>query len=181
MNKKRIIIVVASVVFAFLCTLGCYIAVKNWQSTPDYGSYTGNSSPLFQEAYPRANDKQKRQLTNIQDAYQLPGDYTRQIMIIMGDLPRNTQRLSLSKAEKICESIKEEYNAGNISDNELEYVICQRFNEIAGAPDFEGGSGIGRSIYHLNDTGSERLMVMFGVVIYWGEGEDGKTIFSTAD
>ena len=177
MTKKRIIGVLVGAI-ACLCVLVICIVVQNWKTDPDsYGSYKGNASPLFQEAYQRANDKQRRQLTNIDDMLQLPGDYTRQIMIIMGDLPRNTPRLSLSEAKKICESIQTEYDTGSLQGEAVEQTICQRFNEVAGAPDFEGGSGIGRTIYYLNDTGSERLIVMFTYISYIN-GNDAKTFFS---
>lgn len=91
------------------------------------------------------------------------GYYERAALTIIGDLPDNQKRLSLAEAEKLVDS----------KDNPRD--IVDAFNEIAGAPDFEGGSGITWAIYFLDEMKSEAIYVsgnmLFSYVKY---DEDGK-------
>ena len=43
------------------------------------------------------------------------------------------------------------------------------FNEIAGAPDLNGGSGIAHRIYYTDDSGQVSVSIWCGSVIFWDE------------
>jgi hypothetical protein len=46
-----------------------------------------------------------------------------------------------------------------VKENKDESSINNALNSIAGAPDWEGGSGIGRSVYYLDDGNKEAIIV----------------------
>jgi hypothetical protein len=90
----------------------------------------------------------------------LPGEWRRDVLIVVGDLPKDTLRLSAEDAARL-------YNRKEFCELE------QEFNKIAGAPDFVGGSGIERSIYFLNDDRTEAIILMLTDVfhiVYNGDG-----------
>ncbi|MCR2807296.1 hypothetical protein [Paenibacillus soyae] len=79
------------------------------------------------------------------------GAWTREALMIVGELPRDQARLTLQDAEKIVAQ-----TAGTDS-------IVEKFNGIAGAPDWQGGSGADRKIYFLDESKSEAVIVLNGV------------------
>ena len=127
------------------------------------GEVTNETSASFYElAYAKATSEQREELDKIiaDKSIGLPGEWRRPVLIAVGDLPRDTIRLSAEQAAKL-------FDSKGISDLESE------FNKIAGAPDFIGGSGIERSIYFLNDDRSEAIILMLGEVFHITYNEDG--------
>ncbi|MEK3883817.1 hypothetical protein [Paenibacillus sp. PL2-23] len=79
------------------------------------------------------------------------GAWTRDALIVVGLLPYDQARLTLSDAEKI---VKQGGAAG---------TIVEDLNAIAGAPDWQGGSGIDRKVYYMDDERTEAIVVLGGV------------------
>jgi len=124
---------------------------------------TNESNASFYElAYAKATSEQKEELDKIiaDKSIGLPGEWRRAVLIAIGDLPKDTPRLSAEQAAKL-------FDSKEISDLESE------FNKIAGAPDFVGGSGIQRSIYFLKDDRSEAIILMLGDVFHIVYNDDG--------
>lgn len=124
---------------------------------------TNESNVSFYElAYAKATSEQKEELDKIiaDKSIGLPGEWRRPVLITIGDLPKDTPRLSAEQAAKL-------FDTKGISDLESE------FNKIAGAPDFVGGSGIERSIYFLNDDRSEAIILMLNDVFHIVNNDDG--------
>ncbi len=92
------------------------------------------------------------------------GEWRRDALIIIGELPKDIGRVTLDDAEKIVD--KDMGDSENIA----------YFNEIAGAPDWMGGSGIGRAIYYLNDEKTEAVMCILGEVNYFVIKENGEYV-----
>ena len=126
---------------------------------------TNDSNASFYElAYAKATSEQKVELDKIiaDKSISLPGEWRRAVLIAIGDLPKDQHRLTAEQAGEIYDRI-----GGD------ERVLESEFNKIAGAPDFVGGSGIGRSIYFLNDDRSEAIFVMMGDAFHYVYNDDG--------
>jgi hypothetical protein len=121
-----------------------------------------SNASFYESAYAKATSEQKEELDKIiaDKSIGLPGEWRRPVLITIGDLPKDTPRLSVEQAAKL-------FDTKEISDLENE------FNKIAGAPDFVGGSGIERSIYFLNDDRSEAIILMLNDVFHVVYNEDG--------
>lgn len=111
---------------------------------------------FYEESYKRANSDQKEQLDIIfsDNSIGLIGEWKRDVLIVLGDIPADTPRLTVKDAE-IC--LK-----NNIIYEDIEII----FNEKAGAPNFVGGSGIHRAIYYLDDERSEAIIVILGGIMH---------------
>jgi|GEM_PF-1336839 len=114
------------------------------------------------------NQTQIEELTKLKDDRTHGiGYYKRDALIIIGELPNNQKRLSLAQAENLI----------NSKNNSRE--IIADFNKIAGAPDFEGGSGMTYTYYFLDDKHSEAVYVLgdslFSYIKY---DDDGKKMQS---
>ncbi len=120
---------------------------------------------FYELAYTKATSEQKEELDKIiaDTSIGLPGEWRRAVLIAVGDLPKDTPRLSAEQAAEL-------FDNKEISDLESE------FNKIAGAPDFVGGSGIERSIYFLNDDRSEVIILMLADVFHIVYNNDGSEI-----
>ncbi|MDR0492721.1 MAG: hypothetical protein LBH74_03670 [Nitrososphaerota archaeon] len=125
------------------------------------GTYEPEAS-FYESAYAKATSEQKEKIDEIvaDSSIGLPGEWRRPVLIAIGDLPSDIQRLSVEQAAEL-------FDAKEICDLESE------FNKIAGAPDFVGGSGIGRSIYYLNDDRSEAIILMLNDAFYIVNNADG--------
>ena len=121
-----------------------------------------SNASFYESAYAKATSEQKEELDKIiaDKSIGLPGEWRRAVLIAIGDLPRDTPRLSAEQAAKL-------FDSNEIGDLESE------FNKIAGAPDFVGGSGIERSVYFLNDDRSEAIILMLNDVFHIVYNEDG--------
>lgn len=122
---------------------------------------------IYSVSYDAASSLQKQQLENIPtiESCGSVGTYVREIMLIMDILPADTPRITLEDAISICDSLQDTYSYSG----EADAAIVTLFNEIAGAPDFQGGSGTIRSIYMINEEGTEYIRISLGRVRYINE------------
>lgn len=82
------------------------------------------------------------------------GEWKRNSLQIIGELPTNARRLKLEEARRI---VKEKTDIN---------TITSAFNEIAGAPDWEGGSGVHLVVYFLDDAHKEGVLIRNGFSIF---------------
>jgi len=164
-TKYLAIFIVA--VLAITATTYVYLAsnriVQEEAENLENGEAINETSASFYElAYAKATSEQREELDKIiaDKSIGLPGEWRRPVLIAVGDLPRDTIRLSAEQAAKL-------FDSKGFGDLESE------FNKIAGAPDFIGGSGIERSIYFLKDDRSEAIILMLGDVFHITYNEDG--------
>jgi len=117
---------------------------------------------FYELSWDRATNEQREQLQAIfaDPGIGLVGEWVRPVLIVLGDLPADTPRLTVQDAANL-------YGKVDFADLEKE------FNKIAGAPDWIGGSGIYREIYYLNDERTEAIYLIFGDVFYFKNNEDG--------
>lgn len=100
------------------------------------------------------NQEQKDAISKLQKDTSLGwGEWKRNSLQIIGELPANARRLKLEEARRI------------INEKTDTKAITSAFNEIAGAPDWEGGSGIHRVIYYLDDARKEGIYILNGTSI----------------
>lgn len=85
-----------------------------------------------------------------------PDYYHRKIYQMMGLLPASTQRLTLEQAVNISKEIGP-WKDGGLEEYEQRFIDA--FNNIAKAPDYDGGSGIRTVIYFLNDEGTQNVEI----------------------
>ncbi len=126
---------------------------------------TNDSNASFYElAYAKATSEQKEELDKIiaDNSIGLPGEWRRPVLIAIGDLPKDQPRLTAEQAGEIYDRIGKDESA-----------LEREFNKIAGAPDFIGGSGIGRSIYYLNDNRTDAIYVRLGDASHVVFSDDG--------
>lgn len=117
-------------------------------------------SDLFDRCYAKATPAQKDQLEELLQSeilYYSPKDHIKQVLIIMGELPADTPRITLEQALAIFDEMREQAREDPSIAAEFEWELIRRFNEIAGAPDFSGGSGMVRTTYCLTDDQTEYL------------------------
>jgi len=85
------------------------------------------TADLLRVAYERANNDQKRDLNALANDKSVPSflQQTKNILIIIGALPKDTPMLTIDEAKAIC------------TDPQVQSVksILDKFNSIAGAPD----------------------------------------------
>lgn len=126
---------------------------------------------LYTKSYSVASDAQKALLDNIEkdDSFGAVGTYTKQIKIIMNDLPETVPYLTKEQAISLCSTLNLD---DFISTDEFENAVSQLFNQVAGAPDFEGGSGIHRVIYFTDDTHAQYIIIRLGRVDYIDKQEN---------
>ena len=98
---------------------------------------------LYEQSMAVANSEQKKQLKAIRDDLYFgywEEAYTRRIKTIMGLISEDAPYLTVEQAAEMIQEMKEE---GILEDffNHIE-LVRDRFNEIALAPDMDGGSGI---------------------------------------
>lgn len=129
--------------------------------------------PYFEQLFRDGSTEEQMKLRALHPDISAVMMYPRDTLIITGKLPAETPRLTLDQAKEICGQIE---GSSFGTSAELESYIYRCFNQIAGAPDFYGGSGMVTIVYYLHDNDhSELVWIMegFGGVIYekW-EGEE---------
>lgn len=92
------------------------------------------------------------------------GIWKRDALLIIGKLPNNQKRMTLDEAKQIVMSNKA------IPD------IIDMFNRSAGAPDFEGGSGISRTVYYTDETKKNAIYLVNDRFIYVTTDKSGKQV-----
>jgi hypothetical protein len=93
------------------------------------------------------------------------GRWKRDALEIIGELPKGSRRIKLEDAERI-----------NLKFNE-ESSILQAFNKIAGAPDYEGGSGMTHTTYYTDKSHKEGFLVVYNRITHIVVNEKGERIF----
>jgi hypothetical protein len=162
-TKKIVIIVTVVGVATLLIGIAIAELASNPETIKDLDKVTNQTEPSFYEwAYAKATSEQKAELDKIvaDQSIGLPGEWRRPVLIAIGNLPKDQPRLTAEQAGKL-------YDSTNRSMLETE------FNKIAGAPDFVGGSGIGRSIYYLNDNRTEAIFLMLGDAFHYVFNSNG--------
>jgi hypothetical protein len=152
--RKVVLILAVATVAALFGGIAVAELTSNPQTAGDLDNTkaTNQTEPSFYEmAYAKATSEQKVELDKIiaDKSIGLPGEWIRPVLIAIGDLPKDQPRLTAEQA-------------GEIYDTKDRSTLESEFNKIAGAPDFIGGSGIGRSIYYLNDDRTEAIFVFMG-------------------
>ncbi len=83
--------------------------------------------------------------------------YKRKMLQLLGELPEDAPRITLEQATRILNSI----DMREYEDQETEwiFIVSREFNKITGAPDWEGGSGMLRMCYFLDDEPMSYIML----------------------
>lgn len=122
---------------------------------------------LWTKCYERATPEQREQLETFKASLDSPGscsDYPKQILLIMGDLPEDTPGITLEQARAIAATLDiDDFSRFEAQENE----IIERFNEIAGAPDYDGGSGFRTAIYYVDGDPSKCIFICLGSIEYY--------------
>lgn len=114
------------------------------------------SVELLEWSYKTATDEQRKKLDNINNDLGNVGIYRKQIMIIMNLLDEDTPNLTLEQVNEICNTYKEK----TYTDlGERVYEMRKEFDKIAGAADFDGGSGISRIIYFIGEDHTKYIEI----------------------
>ncbi|MFA5572010.1 MAG: hypothetical protein WC046_01000 [Candidatus Bathyarchaeia archaeon] len=139
-----------------------YLGLATYTSPPPI--INASNVSFYESAYARATSEQKVELDKIiaDNSIGLVGEWRRPVLITIGDLPKDQPRLTAEQAGKIYDRIGKDESA-----------LEREFNKIAGAPDFVGGSGIGRSIYYLNDNRTDAIYVRLGDASHVVFSDDG--------
>jgi hypothetical protein len=113
---------------------------------------------FYESAYAKATSEQKVELDRIiADKSHGWGEWIRPVLIAIGELPKDQPRLSAEQAAELYDSKEISALEGDVKNK----ALLSKFNKIAGAPDFFGGSGIERAVYFLNDDRSEVIFLFF--------------------
>lgn len=90
------------------------------------------------------------------------GEWKRDALQIIGELPHDVKRIKVEDAERI------------IKENKDQSSIIKAFDEIAGAPDWEGGSGIPRIIYFTDNNHKEGIYIINNSILHVVTDEKGE-------
>jgi hypothetical protein len=133
-----------------------YSGLVSYKSPPPI--INDSNASFYESAYAKATSEQKEELDKIIADNSIGwGEWRRPVLITIGDLPKDQPRLSAKQAAELYDSKEISALEGEVKNR----ALGSEFNKIAGAPDFVGGSGIGRSIYFLNDDRSEAIFLFF--------------------
>ena len=162
------VLIVGSLLGVALAMASCDTQGNEQEATEQQGNESSyvvvnGYTDLYERSYARATtDEQREQLQAIfaDPGIGLVGEWVRPVLIVLGDLPADTPRLTIQDVENL-------YGKVDFAD------MAKEFNKIAGAPDWIGGSGIYREIYYLNDERTEAIYLIFGDVFYFKNNEDG--------
>lgn len=136
---------------------------ENWIN-PYLPKETAEPNDIFSVSFRNANEEQKEKLMAIEGGL-VRAWHVREIKTIMGEIPEDTPRLTVEVAERICKAYP--IPSENESPDKIDDDIAELFNEVAGAPDLDGGSGIHFRHYYLNDNDdSEYIRLTDGFVSY---------------
>lgn len=136
---------------------------ENWIN-PYLPKETAEPNDIFSVSFRNANEEQKEKLMAIEGGL-VRAWHVREIKTIMGEIPEDMPRLTVEVAERICKAYP--IPSENESPDKIDDDIAELFNEVAGAPDLDGGSGIHFRHYYLNDNDdSEYIRLTDGIVRY---------------
>ena len=136
---------------------------------------------LYERVYAQASAAEREKLEalypNDRNPWSVSG-FQREILIAGGQLAADTPRLTLDQAQAICREIRQTERAEGLFAQMDR--ICERFNEIAGAPDWIGGSGVRRAKYFLNEEGTAIISVDMSGGVYWDENRQRTILLDPA-
>ena len=163
-NKKLAITIVALIlVIASIPIIGMAVSDTN-EAVPEAAELLLQQDPrsetLFARAYNASTESLRKKLRRIAEKQQELGGFgqcTREILQVTGELPSDQPRITLEDARQI-------YEESRVSQNQLKNWRAE-FDAIAGAPDYEGGSGISQAAYYLNDEGTEAIVIVNGSLL----------------
>jgi hypothetical protein len=89
------------------------------------------------------------------------GEWTRDALEIIGELPKDARRIKIEDVESINMKYKDESSR------------IKAFNKIAGAPDFQGGSGTSIINYFINGNKNDVIFVSFHEIQHFVFDEEG--------
>lgn len=119
---------------------------------------------LIDRAFELADEEQKTQLEEVKEKYHGLSDwYKKEIYLIMGALAPDTPILTREKAEEILADI---HPTDDMWADEYEAEVKARFNEYAGAPDYDGGSGMSTAYYFADPDHETMIKIQLGLVSY---------------
>lgn len=129
-----------------------------------------DDSYIFDLSMALATEDQKQQLRAINDNLYFEGyekEYIREIKRIMGLIPEDAPYLTLEAAQSLIREMKEEGVLEEYFYHDF-FRIRDRFNEIAYAPDIDGGSGFSIVQYSINEdhTGFIEIHEAMGIRYY---------------
>ncbi|MBQ6660590.1 MAG: hypothetical protein IJM57_04065 [Lachnospiraceae bacterium] len=140
-----------------------------------------NASPdsLYEKCLAVADTTQRQQLENLKVegarlAFGAGDEYIREIIGIMGLLPQNVARLTLADAKRIIQEMVADGYSEQITNADDSSAFKARFNEIAFAPDFDGGSGLSRVEYWFDDARTEYVEVCGATGVIYSHMVNGK-------
>jgi|LFRM01.2.fsa_nt_gb hypothetical protein len=157
MNKKRILVPALIILTSVFVVFTAVTALAVSKRTDDVKAVTENYE-FYRESMRKAGTKKQKDaigkiMLRKSEKVDSIGYWKRDILMILGELPKDQKRLEIEQAKSI---IKEKMNKDNIIDS-YEDVI-NSFNAIAGAPDHVGGSGLTNMIYFLDDEQTEAIV-----------------------
>ena len=91
----------------------------------------------------------------------------------MGEMDDSCPSITLEKAKEICEGFDQKQYQ---SITTAEAMLAEEFNKNAGAPDFDGGSGIKYRAYFVNDDPNTIIVISLGQAVYIDDYNSTKTV-----
>lgn len=164
MNKRAFITILTAFCLVTLITT-TIVAAKNKNDKKTSNSATIIEPDFYDIRMAKAVDQsQKDELNKLKnDKTHGVGWYKRDALMITNELPKDKKRLTFEEAENI------------IKDKNSPNDIVNSFNDIAGAPDWEGGLGMSRSFYYLDDKHSRAIVAFEGMYfVYIETDENGR-------
>lgn len=107
-----------------------------------------------------ANEEQKEAIAQIKAATPLYGE--RAVKIVLGELPADQPRITEEQAKNIISKIAAAKTGATTEEKTSQ--LLKEFNEIHGAPDYVGGSGIYRTVYILSEAPGISITFLEGTV-----------------
>lgn len=169
MNKRLFMTIFAAFCLATMLTTSIVVA-KNNNVKHNSNSETTIKADFYDVRMGKAvNQSQKDELNKLKKKTALFGLYKRDALIITNELPKDQKRLTLEEAENIIKERNIPKDINSFND------IIKSFNDIAGAPDWVGGSGMVRYFYYLDDKHSKVIVAFEGGLFKYKEvDENGK-------
>lgn len=99
----------------------------------------------------------------------------RKMAIVIGRLDPEAPRLRLKRVKQICSELSSDQY---VNASEFERAVAEMFDDFCAGPDFygDGGAGVTRREYYLNDEGTEYIKLEGPRVIYVNKTTDEQKI-----
>lgn len=158
--SKKWIITTACTILLISSLLIAYTADLFGGHSPENKSPSAEIITTYQEAIAKSvNKNQKEAIAKLQENNPLYQE--RAVKMILGDLPKDSPRITEKQVKDIVARVASEKSAGA---DDKSGIIMEEFNRIHGAPDYVGGSGMYRTIYLLSENPPTTVIFMEGSV-----------------